>query len=482
MATIDFRTQALANLYLNGNNAANTGHLNYWRDQSGINAEYKSDIAALDNRIANLQNIITDGAKLGSEESPYDAAYLKREFMEEVFGLMMKRSEYHGTINNIYFGGISSISQNVTTGGLLNPNTYHRAVPVPGSFPPQYTQGEIIWDGRNFSNMSYDAMRNVLNSTSGNGALPVWDTYMAWIDAALAEGNKLKSNPIDPTTGQPVVSKAVTAITERVVGGITYDRITSEPIPGANFPDSRDNYRYYLIAKGAQVYEGSKDSVTGVRANPVGAALGTSATSPNPIDTFIGLDPGPMSNSTYLQVDKELNPVTGAVTIISAQRNLSPSWYIYYWNEARVKILRAQLAYKEAITSEIRDDLSKANKAFADLEKQAGSTRAQSADGKTMNPDLSDETLNMNIFYAMNAKQGTSLVDKAGVDTRHNFADWQTNRSTLKTYIDQKSTQSQDAMLDYQTTLNRYNNAYEVMSKLQEKLDGLVKNQLRNVA
>jgi hypothetical protein len=37
-------------------------------------------------------------------------------------------------------------------------------------------------------------------------------------------------------------------------------------------------------------------------------------------------------------------------------------------------------------------------------------------------------------------------------------------------------------MLDYQTTLNRYNNAFEVMSKLQEKVDGLVKSQLRNVA
>jgi hypothetical protein len=36
-------------------------------------------------------------------------------------------------------------------------------------------------------------------------------------------------------------------------------------------------------------------------------------------------------------------------------------------------------------------------------------------------------------------------------------------------------------MLDYQTLLNRYNNAFEVMSKIQEKIDNLLKSQLRNV-
>jgi len=98
-----------------------------------------------------------------------------------------------------------------------------------------------------------------------------------------------------------------------------------------------------------------------------------------------------------------------------------------------------------------------------------------------MNPDLSFETPTMDFFEATNAKAGTVIYDNNGNDDQSNYSEWGASRSALKTYIDRKSTQSQDAMLDYQTTLNRYNNAYEVMSKLQEKLDGLVKSQLRNV-
>ncbi len=180
-------------------------------------------------------------------------------------------------------------------------------------------------------------------------------------------------------------------------------------------------------------------------------------------------------------MDETLTPI-GASELRVVQRNMSPSQYLYFWNEARIKILRAQLAYKEAITSEIRDDLAKANAVYTDLEKQAGLTKAQSADGKTVNPDTSSETALMDYWEARTATVGTTIYDTTGTDDIHNYGQWQTNRSALKTYIDQKSTQSQDAMLDYQTTLNRFNNAYEIMSKLQEKLDGLVKNQLRNVS
>ena len=57
---------------------------------------------------------------------------------------------------------------------------------------------------------------------------------------------------------------------------------------------------------------------------------------------------------------------------------------------------------------------------------------------------------------------------------------WQESRTNLKNHIDRKSAQSQQAMLDYQTVLNRFNNAFEVMSKIQEKVDSLLKSQLRN--
>lgn len=422
--SIDFRTQRLADLFLNGGNSANAGHLTYWRETgtASLTADLKSEIESLDTRIASFQNIITEGVPAGSDDKPYDAAYLKREFMEELFGIMMRRPEYRGT---------ASVSN------------------------------------MNYSDLSLATLRGHLNSTVGNGARVVWDAYSTMIDEIFMEGNKLKNSPIDPVTGAAIVSKVVTAIEERTIGGVTYDRI------------SYDGARYYLVSQGAQVYTGGKSAIGSIRAN---GATGVSSTGAS-IDTVVSLNPASMTHATYLEVTKDLVPVSG-VAITEAQRNLSPSWYIYYWNEARVKILRAQLAYKEAVTTEIRDDLAKANKAFADLEKQAGLTRSQSADGKTMNPDTSSETDVMTIFFNTNSKAGSTnyLSDRNGSDRAHNYSEWQTNRSKLKTYIDEKSTQSQSAMLDYQTTLNRYNNAFEVMSKLQEKMDGLIKNQLRNVS
>ena len=434
-AQINFKTLELANLYLHGSQVTSGGpndqggHLIAFRNGSNLTDADKAAIAALDNRIAAFQNAISDNpSKAGTEDFPYDKAFLRREFVEEVFSLLMKRSVYR---NN---GPVYS----ATTGELL------------------------IADLKNLSDKTEAQLVSYLGTNPG--AVQVFNSYTAWIDAVFAEGNKMKSNPVDAATNTTVVSKVTTSIVERTIGGRVYDRVTY------------DGQRYYLIAKGAETYQGQKVSSAGFLAN---ASTGTISTG-GAADTGIGFVPSALSNAIYLEVDKDLIPVNGA-EITASQRNLSPAWYLYYWNEARIKVLRGQLNFKEAVTSEIRDDLAKANAAYADLEAQAGKTRSQSADGKTMNPDLSFETPTMDFFEATNAKAGTVIYDNNGNDDQSNYSEWGASRSALKTYIDRKSTQSQDAMLDYQTTLNRYNNAYEVMSKLQEKLDGLVKSQLRNV-
>lgn len=466
MATLQFRTEDLAKYYLYGSTTANTDFINAlsgWRNAGG-DLGTQNEVAAFDSRVANFQNIITDNVKPGSEDLPYDATYLKREFMEELFGMLMKRSAYRGTFLRFVaqpfpVPGAAATTSPVMSSGLLDPSVYYSAIPTQFG----YDQGPIIWDGRNLSNMSLDTLRGTL-STEGQR---VWDSYVAWMNKVFEEGNKLDDAPKDPTTGSTLNAVSVTAITERIINGITYDRV------------AYDGAKYYLVSKGASTYTNSKGQLQSYRVN----ADGSITSNAGAIDTLITFNASSLSSAYYLEVSSELIPVPGAVAASLQKRNLSPAWYIYYWNEARIKVLRAQLAYKEAVTTEIRDDLAKANAAFANLEEQAAGTRAQSPDGKTMNPDTTAETLLMNIFYATNAKQGTTyLVDRTGADTIHNFGDWQNNRSMLKTYIDLKSTQSQDAMLDYQTTLNRYNNAYEVMSKLQEKMDGLVKSQLRNVS
>ncbi|MBB5037709.1 hypothetical protein [Prosthecobacter dejongeii] len=457
MATINFKTQELANLYAYGTNAANAGHLDYFRNNT--NEALKSDISALDQRIANFQNVITDAAKAGSEDFPYDKEFLKREFMEEVFAIMLKRPEYRRPDGlSIPNGPFTSFTTSVAYSA--------------GGQDLLQNRGTIMWNGAawsgNFSDMTADQHKAVLASGLGDGGIPVYDAYSAWIDAVFAEGNKMKLNPQEKVT-------VVTSITPRTLPTansphIVYDRVATV---NSGIKDAQGNpvFEYYLIAENAPVSGLNKVSVAGTLSG-------------QPVDSKIELTTNPaVETSIYIQVTKELQPLqNNAFGFVNQVNNLSPAMYLYYFMEARIRVLRGQLNMKEAVTSEIRDDLAKANSAYADLEAQAGKTRAQSENGKTTNPDLSYETQNMDFFEATNAKKGLTIFENNGNDDQANYTEWGSSRSSLKSYIDRKSTQSQDAMLDYQTTLNRFNQAYEVMSKIQEKMDGLVKSQLRNVS
>lgn len=447
MATLNFKTQELANLYAYGTNAANQFHLDFFRYNPGD--PIKSEIEALDQRIANFQNVITDGAKAGTEDFPYDKDFLKREFMEEVLAIMLKRSNYRADLNG------TTVTYNADGQDLLRSTTF--TVFGVGTLP----------NASNFSNLSEAEQKSMLRSGAGEGGVIVYDAYSAWIDAVFAEGNKMKNNPAESVN-------VVTSITARTLPtanspDVVYDRVATI---NTGTKDAQGNpvFRYFLVAQGAPISGLNKVSVTGTLAGQA-------------VDSKIELTANPaVDKSVYIEVDKNLQPlVNQAYGFENATNNLSPSMYLFYFMEARIRILRGQLNMKEAVTSEIRNDLAKANSAYADLETQAARTRSQSPDGKTTNPDLSYETQNMDFFEAMNAKKGEMIYDNTGNDDLHNFGNWGASRSALKSYIDRKSTQSQDAMLDYQTTLNRFNQAYEVMSKIQEKMDGLVKGQLRNV-
>jgi|GEM_PF-1630688 len=457
MATLNFKTQTLADLY---NGGANASHLSYFRNNAS--EAIKSDILSLDQRIANFQNVITDGAKVGNEDFPYDKEYLKREFMEEVLANMLKRPEYAG----LFLNG-SNLSSPLSGGGLLNGTAGNVNVVV--NYVPGVSTGAVggRWDGTNFSNMTLAEMRNGLNNYDpNNGGLRVFDAYSAWIDAVFEEGNKLKNNPTETVN-------VVTSISERTLPtanspNVVYDRVATQKT-GQVDANGNPIFRYFLIAKGAPISDINKVTVTGTLNG-------------QQVDSRVATTGNGNTNSVYIEVDKDLQPlVNNAFGFEYNTSNLSPTMYLYYFTEARIRILRGQLNMKEAVTSEIRDDLAKANAAYADLEAQAAKTRSQSADGKTQNPDLSSETQTMDFFEATNSKKGSLIFDNNGNDDQQNYGEWGSSRSSLKSYIDRKSTQSQDAMLDYQTTLNRFNQAYEVLSKLQEKMDGLIKSQLRNV-
>jgi len=434
--TVTFKTLDLANLYI-GKTKIEADDLKEFRNDGPD--DLLEDVKTLDNRIVNFQNAVTARAPAGTEDKPYDASMLKREFLEEVFAMLVMRK-----------------SPKYQDNGPTDANDL------------------LVNALRNLSDQTTGTMLGYLN----DGGKRIFNSYALLIDAIFAEGDKLASNPTDSATGVAVVSNVTTTIPDTVIGGVTYNRVTAERIPGAKDPDDTKNFNYFVIAKDSPPVVSGKTNVEGYL---VERSDNTISTFRPVVDAELSFG-GSLKPSSYLKVNKDLTAITGESPQLRLSRQMSPMWYLYFWNEARVKVLRGQLNYKEAVTSEIRDDLAKANKAYTDLEKQAGLTRQQSADGKTQNPDASYETATMDFFEATNTKAGATLFDNTSNDDYHNFGNWTSSRSTLKTYIDAKSTQSQDAMLDYQTTLNRYNNAFEVMSKLQEKIDGLVKSQLRNVA
>ena len=64
--------------------------------------------------------------------------------------------------------------------------------------------------------------------------------------------------------------------------------------------------------------------------------------------------------------------------------------------------------------------------------------------------------------------------------SRSDLTEWKTAQTKIQNYIDQQSSAAQQATLDYQQTLNRYNGAFEAMSKLQDKLDNVQKSVMNN--
>lgn len=160
---------------------------------------------------------------------------------------------------------------------------------------------------------------------------------------------------------------------------------------------------------------------------------------------------------------------------VSDIANLNGLEYLMYFTEVRIRILRAKLSYNEAVVREIQDDLTKANNALAELENQAGLTSPEDPD------EYSAVTLKMDLFNALASKEGEPIFNQVGDNTYLKTNEWMESRTNLKNYIDRRSAQAQQATLDYQNTLNRYNSSYEMMAKLQEKLDSLLKSQIGNI-
>lgn len=520
-----FQSSALRDLYTgaNANPLASAQLLTDFR--TGGSDLLDEAIEALDKRIASFENALIGptGSTSTSAEYPYDREGMRREFLDELVTLLIQRSyNAAGT-----FGASRSEIAAASLGNAL------------GIDPTVILKTATTGFG-NFDSLATNVAANVdprLNMLTDDGKA-LFKSYANLIESVFAEGDKMGNDPAR-------AAQLVSAIQPMTIDGISYDRIAqiSGYDPVAKLP-TYNTYLLQTGTQTGRVFKDSSGSIVvsgpatttdqRLLLGPIEAPLNAAGTA---YSTFVdgllfevsvnGSGLSFRTDSTQVLTPATVMPalllnVTGRgtefpdVRILSSFRataangasylfglstegkvyitslaparrevvgptaSLSSLEYLLFYNEARIRVLRGQLVYKEAIVREIQDDLKKANDALADLERQSGVFPAQNSDG-TPSSNFSAETRLMNLFNATNSKAGTPIFINSGNDSYHSAVEWQTNRTALKNYIDRRSAEAQQATLDYQNVLNRFNNAYEVMAKLQEKLDTLLKAQLRNL-
>ncbi len=526
---VDFKSTALQNRYLGTTNNIATDLATF---RTGGDDELDDTIAKLDERIAAFENILIGTLPAGqtTADYPYDREGLKREFLDEVLALLLRRSiTYNGTA--------PQFNATYSAPDVLLSSTS-------SSFPTDFQ----VYLNRNKPNSTgfgvFDTMvgttdtrPQLLNSTGQT----IFSLYSTLIDEVFAEGDKLGDNPARPVQ----VASAIQPVT---VDGVVYDRIsqvhgidaiTGDPLVRTYLLDSQQtNSTVIKTSTGETGLSGPATSSTvRLQLEPEVASdalVSGVYVATVDIGTVAVRFPAPVGSPPTIADGQSVDhiatvPITAIVTnlpgredefpearIVSGFRGtladgrsflvgvgtdgqiyvtslestrreingtaagLSALEYLLFWNEARIKILRAKLAYQEAVVREIQEDLRQANDVLAKLETQSGKIQAQDKDGVPTG-QTSSETLEMNMFSAMASTSGNSIFDTTGQDALHTATEWQGNRTNLKNYIDRRSAEAQQATLDYQNVLNRFNNAFEVMAKLQEKFDTLLKAQLRNL-
>lgn len=340
----------------------------------------------------------------------------------------------------------------------------------------------------------------------GSPAAPAGEvTITVGNTSAVDDGNGNLSGPgitgtIDYATGRYSINLAAATAADREIRGsyqtlqvYTGLRTVRVPAPTVENPNAA-TYRYYVFDEkaGFDSSDPTEKSRQQVVKSPV---LNTSG---DAVDFELGFSPNSLVGIKYYEVEQVLSSVAPGgpaggvdnfatptefrlkdgvpVSGLASTFHLSPTEYLYYWNEVRIRGFRGQLNYQQAVVAEIQEDLRQANAALADLEKLAGQTDPQDSDG---NPDKVS-TLETSLIDHHQAIIAHANREMYGPKDSHVYSSWQKNRVSLKSYIDRRTADAQSASLDLQQTTNRFNNAYEVMAKLQEKMDGLIKTQLRN--
>lgn len=315
-----------------------------------------------------------------------------------------------------------------------------------------------------------DNRPNLLNAEGQD----IFARYSSLIDQIFLAGDAIQTAPVD----LPEVVTSISGVEIAGVGTLTGLRTVMVSPPTDTNPDGV--YEHWVFDE-TQGFDPATDP--GARARQQVNKTQVENTANQPVDFELGFGPNELTNITYYRVDaldvdggvRFERASSGQIETAPSTHHLSSMEYLYYWNEVRIRAFRGQLGFEQAVVTEIQEDLRQANAALAELEKAAG--KADPGEGASLNSDKEPETSLLDHHQAIINHANLTLY---GTSDSHNYSGWQANRVALKAYIDRRTSDAQSATLDYQQTLNRFNNAYEVMAKLQEKIDGLIKTQLRN--
>ncbi len=194
----------------------------------------------------------------------------------------------------------------------------------------------------------------------------------------------------------------------------------------------------------------------------------------NGVDYLVGVTAATLQTPAKVYVTSLAPSNSVGVTNVA---NLTAPNYLLYFNQARIKILSGILGYHQNQVQQIQQNIKDANAAMADVVKRQGEANAVN----TSQSGTAKETMLLSLFSATHSAAGKPMVSGANYITAEmNLTQWKTAQTKIQNYIDQQSSAAQQATLDYQQTLNRYNAAFEAMSKLQDKLDGVQKSTMNN--
>lgn len=493
-------------------------------------------IRNFDQRLLAFEGVtITDTGKVNDKEFPFDRVALKREFMDELFSTLLrmgygidfgaKNTNEPASYIYFYLGSWRIWDQHVGNpiNNSLSPNKlfdqyrYDKTIyklddedrftyinlfgaTVPIDILEQYKNsfGSLrsylvkVMDPIEVDNWdtlyTYDVDTGVeidkRKDYLGDAGEDIFDRYSELIDRIFATGDAIQNEALDI----PEIVTSTVGVEIATVDGTGALSGETKILTGLRtVGDGNGGYRHYIFDQtpgGEGGYDPSLDPEETARQQVVKTPKYNS-NGDQVQDFSLGYRPNTLRNIVYYEVEKQIvdgherfvQVNVGSRDFRAETHHLSATEYLYYWNEVRIRMLRGQMLYRQAVVTEVQEDLRQANEALAALEKRAA--EADPGSGDTYNTDRSYETADLDYFEANVSTAGKNMF--GNLFDNYNNSEWQSNRVSLKAYIDRRTSDAQTATLDYQQVLNRFNNAYEVMAKLQEKLDGLIKTQLRNL-